>query len=399
MYEQIKKKKEKERRAIANSVTQRKNEVEEEFGFVDNQPEYVVRQKQLKIISNRNLQHKPVIQKNATQLYTPVEGEGRESTDHRFMIINSKSLWTYQGDLDDSNEILNAKNSFVKLVKTGLSFGSTFGGTMYEIAPEWNTKRGARIPETQRLSKANKDANGYTTHADCFMNAQTVMGVEDTATGSLDTTAPIFEQDGQRSQILPVARFPAGPGDVVSSNAPTRGYLAFLEHAMPLFYRELKNKGNDKTVAENDFLKEWTRESRLGIMAAYRKLTSVVKYAPLLHRFSEKFGINEYMSPEIGEGLAIINNPYERNEMQDKIQCDKATAGDQLWNYHFAGVVMKDGDDYVTLENYSVENGGVDNQNWIFQMYGIGAQSFHSEIKMKKGIGTSSLSLGYTASK
>jgi hypothetical protein len=316
------------------------------------------------------------------------------------MLLNSKSLWTHQKDLDHSNTVLDKKNSFVELVKTGLNFESAFGGTMHEIAPKWNALRDTKIPETQRLKKANLNVNGYITHADCFMNAQTVMGVEDNATGSLDSVAPLFVHDSKRSQIKPIdkSKIQAGPTSTISGNAPTRGYLAFLEHALPAFYATLDNK-LDKTDAEKDFLGKWRRATPNGFLAAYRELSGKKEYAAVLEAFSLQFGVNTHMSPDIGEGLAVINQPYERAEMQNAIEKGESNPDNELWNYHFAGVVMKDDDDYVTLENYSVGNDTVDNQEWIFQMYGTGDQSFHAAMKSNKGIGKSALSLSFETRK
>jgi hypothetical protein len=341
-----------------------------------------------------------VVQRQVVQLFSPVGEETKYSVNHRFMLLNPKSLWTLQENLDHSNTILNEKNSFVKLVKTGLEFESAFGGTMHEIEPKWDSTRAATIPETQRLEKANKNVDGYITHADCFMNAQTVMGVEDTATGSFDKVAPLFIHDSKRSQIKPIdkSKIQAGPTSTISGNAPTRGYLAFLEHALPAFYATLDKKLN-KTDAEKDFLSKWRRESLNGFLAAYRELSGKEEYAAVLEAFSLQFGVNTHMSPDIGEGLAVINQPYERAEMQNAIEKGESKPDNELWNYHFAGVVMKDDDDYVTLENYSVGNDTVDNQEWIFQMYGTGDQSFHAAMKSKKGIGKSALSLSFETSK
>jgi hypothetical protein len=54
------------------------------------------------------------------------------------------------------------------------------------------------------------------------------------------------------------------------------------------------------------------------------------------------------------------------------------------WNFHWAGVVMKDGDNNVTLENYAVALDGPDgyayvDRAWAFQMYGTKkvGQTFH----------------------
>lgn len=52
------------------------------------------------------------------------------------------------------------------------------------------------------------------------------------------------------------------------------------------------------------------------------------------------------------------------------------------WNFHWAGVVMKDGTDNITLENYA-DGKGYDsvNTDWNFQMYGTvkKGQTFHEQ--------------------
>lgn len=49
---------------------------------------------------------------------------------------------------------------------------------------------------------------------------------------------------------------------------------------------------------------------------------------------------------------------------------------------------MKDGNDYITLENLSVEDEDVINPDWYFQMYGTGKQSFHAEQKDPSNAGS-----------
>jgi len=61
--------------------------------------------------------------------------------------------------------------------------------------------------------------------------------------------------------------------------------------------------------------------------------------------------------------------------------------GRDLWNFHWAGVIMKDESDYVSLENLSVENLNVKNDLWYFAMYGPLDQSFHSEAGKDPHVG------------
>jgi len=119
---------------------------------------------------------------------------------------------------------------------------------------------------------------------------------------------------------------------------------------------------------------------------------------PALDARMQHLGVNEYAAPEVGEGLVthklgstqmtgpplaplgpatpqlhdqynnrIINNPGNNN----------------VWGFHWAGVVAKDGPDYITLENYArnAEDAHLhlspNDPRFYFQMYGAGAQSWH----------------------
>lgn len=78
-------------------------------------------------------------------------------------------------------------------------------------------------------------------------------------------------------------------------------------------------------------------------------------------------GINEQAQPDVGEAYKITY--LERESGQ--------------WNYHWGGVVARDGADSVTLENYTRDRRNeaavkyVD-PRWYFQMFGVGQQSFHT---------------------
>jgi hypothetical protein len=73
------------------------------------------------------------------------------------------------------------------------------------------------------------------------------------------------------------------------------------------------------------------------------------------------------------------------------------------WNFHWAGVVLLDGHDFVTLENLSVEAEDHPNRKWYFQMYRTldaldeydryYAQTFHGDNERGGGFGDLSLTL------
>ena len=52
MYAQVEKSKENKRQSVTNSVTQKKNNVKQSFGFVDNRPEAIAQRKAQNFVSN-----------------------------------------------------------------------------------------------------------------------------------------------------------------------------------------------------------------------------------------------------------------------------------------------------------------------------------------------------------
>lgn len=104
--------------------------------------------------------------------------------------------------------------------------------------------------------------------------------------------------------------------------------------------------------------------------------------------FDKAAGINHYANPNIGESYTMAT---EANMPGFKQQ------GPMTWNFHWAGVVMKDGSDNITLENFAVtaetaQDAGVSqgsyiDRDWNFDMYGtVNAkgevdenQTFHKE--------------------
>ncbi|MDX6706040.1 MAG: hypothetical protein QOI48_1886 [Solirubrobacteraceae bacterium] len=100
--------------------------------------------------------------------------------------------------------------------------------------------------------------------------------------------------------------------------------------------------------------------------------------------FDREHGINEYVSPGVGEGYTMATGgaPYP---------------GKRTWNFHWAGVVMSNGSDHVTLENYAVGFAEAVNTDWDFQMYGPASkagQTFHEQHKGSQQHGDMPTSMG-----
>ncbi|WNI15663.1 eCIS core domain-containing protein [Actinacidiphila sp. ITFR-21] len=98
---------------------------------------------------------------------------------------------------------------------------------------------------------------------------------------------------------------------------------------------------------------------------------------------AQHFGVNQYASPEVGEGFTIcslLHVPVGVSAMNSEVSTDVSRAGDpvlersRIWNAHYAGVVARDGADVITLENYArtheVADGALRPRiGYYFQMY------------------------------
>ena len=119
-----------------------------------------------------------------------------------------------------------------------------------------------------------------------------------------------------------------------------------------------------------------SKEAWAGVRKAYTALSNVV--LDLYNSQSEEWKdtvsnnakINEYAAPEIGQGFTISSG-------------GERFKGTMTWNFHWAGVILKskDNNDSVTLENYAVGDPSVENEDWVFQMYGHRQkeQTFHGQ--------------------
>lgn len=123
-----------------------------------------------------------------------------------------------------------------------------------------------------------------------------------------------------------------------------------------------------KKAATDD---DWAKLRRAYDQIANDVLTAYHSFSPAdRDTMNRNAGINEYANPEIGQGFTISSGGAK-------------VPNHSTWNFHWAGVILKsaDGADSVTLENYAVGDPKVENDEWVFQMYGHAqkAQSFHRQ--------------------
>jgi hypothetical protein len=109
-------------------------------------------------------------------------------------------------------------------------------------------------------------------------------------------------------------------------------------------------------------IKASEKASREAVSAAYSTMDPQTKAGR-----AAKFGVNEFARPDIGESYGTFGTKDLPEGKGDK------------WNYHFAAVVARDGDDSVTLENFNREGVADGDDMWHFAIHGKEEQSFHNE--------------------
>jgi hypothetical protein len=244
----------------------------------------------------------------------------------------------------------------------------------------------------QRLQAKQPEA-GFRSFADCYRTAMMVAGLNP-ALGNQVEKLPLAGGDVAVMGGLRASEAGAG-------SPAARAAASFFEHALPAFRTTLLQRADSAQFA--DIVAALDRYGRatgkakppMG-HAAYKKILADQVARPA---FAQQFGINEFAAPQVGQALTQVNDPEEK-AAGEKL-------GRDLWNFHWAGVVLRDGADYVTLENCAIELDEVTNEElqhnsdflnadktvksqrftkqdiinnrWYFQMYGAGATSFHSQ--------------------
>ncbi|MEZ4382755.1 MAG: hypothetical protein R3A79_15570 [Nannocystaceae bacterium] len=107
--------------------------------------------------------------------------------------------------------------------------------------------------------------------------------------------------------------------------------------------------------------------------------------ATLRDFFSQRDVVNEHLSPRVGDGLSVINDPHERGDIQQEIEAVAVNLADER------------SDDFVTRENCPFGRATADNRDWLFAMYGAEEQSHRAEMSGEVGVGARALPLVFTA--
>jgi hypothetical protein len=278
------------------------------------------------------------------------------------------------------------KGSFIRLKETGarlkpgllkdVSAGvRAVEPRLVTLGPDPGNKKLKNINLGLRADDDGTQSKEFALWADCGRSSRAVMGTDDTGS-------------------MPRAHVKMGSKQYVTSRsgAPAK-FTIIYRAAMPKFMSSPSNRKYFKKGVHYDLdakNKEIMRTPADDKAAKkmYWELGSKGRRA-----FDYYTGINLAADPEIGGGYTMATE-YDMPGFKDR--------GPMTWNFHWAGVVMKDGDNNVTLENYAVSYGTSPdpvenrrlqekaynevNREWVFQMYGTSkkGQTFH-EQHLKSG--------------
>lgn len=157
-------------------------------------------------------------------------------------------------------------------------------------------------------------------------------------------------------------------------------------------------------AAKNDILAQIARrERKLPADAEVSRNLGHEVYNGLSERkrsaYAKEFGINQYARPQVGEGIEALR--------AGKSPAKQDANSGQGFPMHFAPVVARSGDDYVSLENFAKSTGDrapgdtvTASNAWYYRMYGAEKsnedQSYYGQHAQEASIGARAGLMGLT---
>ncbi|MFO0744182.1 MAG: DUF4157 domain-containing protein [Myxococcota bacterium] len=340
----------------------------------------------------------------------------RESKDNPDWTSSDKGkvLMTGEQDLYASEDLIKSANkalakvgkdgSYITLSSDGQKYDHE-GKTLTKVHPLWvdHPDMGDHQTASDMNELSTPDHNGETTEstggkmaleADCGRSSGAITGSKDK--NNRDRAAK-FKKKGKKQETK--GRLDANQNSAAKNSVGRMANDIYFQ-VMPGFVADKKNKPflkKDVHYTENG-KKTVPKVPADGVEAQkmYGELTEAGKLA-----FDKATGINDYANPDIGEAYAM-GTGYDMPGF-------KKHKGHSAWNFHWAGVIMKDGSDNVTLENYAVIRKGIDsvvNRRWNYAIYGTvkkdGSgrdQTFHHDHLASKTHGTKATSMAIKTDK
>jgi hypothetical protein len=279
-----------------------------------------------------------------------VSGQYARVSDHGRVVVlgqdnYSQALYATDDIISEANTKLASSGdhgSYLRLTPTGdkLDHG---GKSLTKVAPVFKPRGDAANKDLDTANQGKGPKDTMSLWADCGRSSRTVMGSDKDAAphgayhddkGEHDTAAGYepskYSDEIYLATIPPFLKNPAN--------------AAFLKK--DVHYHDTNTPANVIQPAD-------AKEAR----KQYWELGDDGRRA-----FDKFAHINTAANPHVGGGYTL-NTEYDMPGFKEQ--------GAMTWNFHWAGVVMKDGTDNITLENYA-DGKGYDSVNvdWNFQMYG-----------------------------
>lgn len=257
-------------------------------------------------------------------------------------LTGSQMLYATKDRIQEANETLEGLHSPIELVPMGDVIEGVLEDdnenddemvydmkTLYQVGPHYDAERATDANKDNGSGKGNK----FQLNSDCGVAAHSIVGAEE-----------LYGKFGNK-----MTETASNPGlmkaEIVNQMSGNR-----YKEQFDAYKKVAKGNGKraeDEEAALDDFFTE-----------AYSKMKE--ESSEQNQDLDELAGINTFADPQIGEAYTISSG-------------GKPTSKKDVWNYHWAAVIMKTGSDNVSLENYAT--GMMDNnKDWSFQMYG-GAQA------------------------
>jgi hypothetical protein len=222
----------------------------------------------------------------------------------------------------------------------------------------------------------------FMTIRDCHKTARLIMGDY----GNRDEKILFNGTDGTLKKVVP------GPDHrEIFATVGQQGAVAFLKFAFGSFEAVLEKLPERLPALELPVKAVAGTWNYTAAMAVYQLIQSHPVAGPL---FNTTYQVNDQARVAVGQALVQVNDENERKASVEGNLIDPKTGKNKdLWNFHWAGVILIDGLDCVTLQAVADQMASDLTVNWWFKMYGADAQSFHAEEKQDAHVGERPLTL------
>jgi hypothetical protein len=341
--------------------------------------------------------HSPGIQRY--QDYTDTDGNYRLS-DEEGMAVKEESaeggqeVWATKKQMDDANKKLLKAKSAIMLVSNGGSWGPfPKGTTLTGVAPRIRDLAAdpGDSTETETLKAANRTGKEQEEDSEGVKD-ETLALWTDCGEASRVVTGGMVAGSYKKGKISYTSRKSYDPS-VFSDSMYGKVIFPFMEADVSTPYLKEGVHYEEDKIDKDTWL----------LLAPKNKAQAKKMYWSLGDKGRDEFdkfaGINAYANPNIGETYTIISESDMPGYKESGF----------TWNFHWAGVIMKDGGDNLTLEGYAVMAGDKEiedikkkykgkerkkklqeledkyaswvNRSWVVQMYGTKQkdQTFHEQ--------------------